>query len=144
MRSRSLAWPILASAVVACGGPVDLRVGPTGPPGGISGGGLQPAPSRILVGRWSRILFFTDAAGAVHASETVWEFRADGTAARTVTVNNLSEGFFDTVTAHAFWSVNGTTVTVTFTPPDSGSVQFSFRIEGSILTLDGRDFRRVG
>lgn len=80
----------------------------------------------------------------MHASETVWEFRADGTAARTVTVNNLSEGFFDTVTANALWSVNGTTVTVTFTPPDSGTVQFSFRVEGSILTLDGRDFRRVG
>lgn len=142
MRSRSLAWLILAATVAACGGPAD-QLGPTRPPGGISGG-TQPATSRILVGRWSRILFFTDVAGVVHASETVWDFRSDGTATRTVTVNNLSQGFFDTVSANAIWSVNGSTVTVTFTPPDSGIVQFGFRVEGSILTLDGRDFRRVG
>lgn len=134
---------LLCAALAACGGPADDygRRLPTAP-GGISGTS-QSAQSRVLLGRWRRILLFIGASGDAQASETTWEFRSDGTATRTVVATNISQGFSDTLIANARWSVNGSTVTISFVPPDSGIVQFSFIIDGSALTLDGRDFSRI-
>lgn len=96
-----------------------------------------------LIGRWERIVIFTDAGGTVHASETLWDFRLDGTALRTVVTRNLSEGFADATTAVMLWSTRGSSLVLDFLSPASGTVQFFFHIDRDILTLDGRDFIRA-
>ncbi len=108
---------------------------------GANGSGSVSASA--LVGRWSRIVIF-DAAGQTQASETIWEFAANGAATRTVIASNLTAGIADAVVAHAQWTLRGTSIVITFLPPDSGVVIFNVRIAGSTLTLDGRDFRRTG
>ncbi|MGI9076346.1 MAG: hypothetical protein ACR2G6_03315 [Gemmatimonadaceae bacterium] len=99
--------------------------------------------SLALVGRWERVVFFTDAGGAVHASETLWDFRSDGTALRTVVTRNLTEGFADAITAIVNWRVQGSSLVLDFVSPASGTTQFFFHINRDILTLDGRDFVRA-
>ncbi|MBC7791258.1 MAG: hypothetical protein H7Z74_15030 [Anaerolineae bacterium] len=112
----------------------------TGP--GRSGGGIVSS-SFALVGRWERFVLFTDAGGAVHASETLWDFRSDGTALRTVVTRNLTDGFADAITTVANWRVQGSSLVLDFVSPASGTVQFFFHINRDILTLDGRDFVRA-
>ncbi len=112
----------------------------TGP--GRSGGGNVNS-SFALLGRWERVVLFTDAGGTVHASETLWDFRSDGTALRTVVTRNLTDGFADAITVIANWRVQGSSLVLDFVSPASGRSQFFFHIDRDILTLDGRDFVRA-
>jgi len=105
--------------------------------------GPRSSGSSLVVGQWSRVLLFSDAAGNLQSSETVWYFGSDGFATRTVITRNVAYGFADRIVAQARWSLNGRTILITFLPPDRGSLQFSFYVDDSTLTLDGRDFRRV-
>lgn len=114
-----------------------LGIGP-----GRSGNGTGNT-SLALVGRWERFVLFTDAGGAVHASETLWDFRTDGTALRTVVTRNLTDGFADAITTIANWRVQGSTLVLEFVSPASGTAQFFFHINRDVLTLDGRDFVRA-
>lgn len=106
-------------------------------------GGITANSSLALVGRWERVVLFTDVGGAVHASETLWDFRSDGTALRTVVTRNLTDGFADAITAVAYWRIQGSSLVLDFVSPASGTAQFFFHISRDILTLDGRDFVRV-
>ena len=125
-------------SAIACGGERS-RVGITGPPGSPAGPVERDA---ILVGSWWRILLFTDADGTAHASETTWQFEADGDARRTVVATNLDFGFFDTVVADARWRTVGGAVVITFVAPNSGTVQFAYRVSADTLLLDTRAFLR--
>jgi hypothetical protein len=97
-----------------------------------------------LVGVWTRAVVITDGQGNAHSSRTTWELRSDGSATRTLITQNVSAGISDVLTATAFWRTEGSTLVVTFRPPDSGTSRFGFSVFGNVLTLDGRDFVRVG
>ncbi len=133
-----IAYSALLLASTACS-VSDASFG-TGP--GRSGGGTVNS-SFALLGRWERVVFFTDAGGTVHASETLWDFRSDGTALRTVVTRNLTDGFADAITTIANWRVQGSTLVLDFVSPASGTSRFFFHISRDILTLDGRDFVRA-
>lgn len=99
---------------------------------------------QALVGLWTRVVVVTDNFGDTHSSRTTWDFRSDGSATRTVIAQNLSLGISDVITAQAAWHVEGSTLVITFRPPDSGTSRFSFALFSDVLTLDGRDFVRIG
>ena len=119
---------------------VDMRIGPGIQVGTGTGSG---AHHNSLVGMWTRVVLFTDNQGTSHSSRTTWEFRSDGSAKRTVITQNLRSGISDVLTANASWRTEGSTLVITFHPPDSGTSRFGFSVFGSVLSLDGRDFVRV-
>ena len=138
MRSSALAVLLAALSLLACN--VDTRIGP-----GIGiGTGRSGSSQHVLVGLWTRVVVITDNFGDTHSSRTTWDLRSDGSATRTVTAQNLSLGISDVLTAQATWHVEGSTLVVTFRPPDSGTSRFSFAVFSDVLTLDGRDFVRIG
>jgi hypothetical protein len=127
-------------SLVACND-VQMRIGP-----GIQiGTGTGPGSHHeTIVGLWTRVMVIADNAGNAHSSRTTWEFRSDGSAARTVVTQNLSAGISDAISANASWHTEGSTLVITFRAPDSGTSRFSFFVSGNVLTLDGRDFVRIG
>lgn len=138
--TRHVAIAALALAGLACDD-VHARLGP-----GISiGSGTNTSTQHsALVGLWTRVVVLTDNQGNEHSSRTTWEFRSDGSATRTVVTHNLSAGITDVLTSNATWHTEGSTVVITFRPPDSGTSRFSFTVFGNVLTLDSRDFVRIG
>jgi hypothetical protein len=127
-------------APTACGR-VDMRIGPGIQVGvGNATGGQHNA----IVGIWTRVVVVTDNAGSAHSSRTTWEFRSDGTATRTLITQNLDVGISDVLTSNASWHTEGSTLVITFRAPDSGTSRFGFSVFGNVLSLDGRDFVRVG
>ena len=120
---------------------VDMRVGPGIQIGTGTGSGSR---QNAIVGIWTRVVVITDNAGNAHSSRTTWEFRSDGSATRTLITQNLSAGISDVLTATASWHTEGSTLVITFRAPDSGTSRFSFSVFSNVLTLDGRDFVRVG
>ncbi len=149
-RSRPGASRVLARAFVtlalaastACGGDVVLGLR-TGTPG-TGGGSGSPDRAPELIGRWTHTVIF-NTMNSVQSSETVWEFRADGGAIRTVTILDLTSGVGDVITSVGTWQTSGGVVTITFLPPDFGSVSFGFQLSagGGILTLGGTVFQRA-
>lgn len=97
-----------------------------------------------IVGLWTRVVTITDNNGHAHSSRTTWEFRSDGTATRTLITQNVSAGISDVLTANATWHTEGSNLVVTFRAPETGTSRFSFFVIGNVLTLDGRDFVRIG
>lgn len=138
--TRHVAIAVLGLAGLACDN-VNARLGP-----GISiGSGTNTSTQHsALVGLWTRVVVLTDNQGNEHSSRTTWEFRSDGSATRTVVTHNLSAGITDVLTSNATWHTEGSTIVITFRPPDSGTSRFSFTVFGNVLTLDGRDFVRIG
>jgi hypothetical protein len=94
------------------------------------------------VGQWSHDEIFTDDNGGVHSSRTVWRFEEDSTARRLVIATDVAAGFADTVAANALWEATGTKLTITFQPPDTGTVTFTYQVHLSSLTLGGVEFVR--
>lgn len=144
------AGALALASVLACGGVGDGPAGVNGGTGtgtGGSGGGGGTQSSSALVGRWNRIIYFYDAFGSLHSSETEWVFAADGSAARTVITRNLSEGFADAAVLLARWRVEGSEVVITYQPPNAGTVRFGYRFEassvGTLLFLGETQFVRV-
>jgi hypothetical protein len=135
----------LALVVAACDGGAKLTspdgrvlVGVPGP-----GGGNSANASSALVGTWQRTIFLLQADGSAASTETVWQFAGDGTGARTVTARNFSAGVFDTFLTNVTWQATATTVRVTFLPPQSGTVDYSWFVRGDTLLLAGQDYVRV-
>ena len=119
---------------------VDMRIGP-----GIHiGTGTSSGQHDAVVGLWTRVVVITDNDGNAHSSRTTWEFRSDGSATRTVVTQNLSAGISDVISANAIWHTEGSTLVITFREPNTGTSRFSFLVLGNVLTLDGRDFVRIG
>jgi hypothetical protein len=131
---------VAALSVVACSN-FDMRIGPGVQIGTGTGTG---AHHNAVVGVWTRVVVITDTEGSTHSSRTTWEFRSDGSASRTLTTQNVSAGIVDVLSANASWHTEGSTLVITFRPPDSGTSRFRFSIFGNVLTLDGRDFVRIG
>lgn len=118
-----------------------MRIGPGIQVGVGSGTGGQ---HNAVVGIWTRVVVVRDNSGNDHSSRTTWEFRSDGSATRTLITQNLSAGISDVLTANASWHTEGSTLVITFRSPDSGTSRFGFSVFSNVLTLDGRDFVRVG
>jgi hypothetical protein len=118
-----------------------MRIGPGIQVGVGSGTGPQ---HNALVGIWTRVAVVTDHQGTIHSSRTTWEFRSDGSATRTLITQNVSAGVSDVLSANATWHTEGSTLVITFRPPESGTSRFSFSVFSNVLSLDGRDFVRVG
>jgi hypothetical protein len=97
-----------------------------------------------LVGLWTRVVVITDGAGNEHSSRTNWEFRSDGSATRTIVTQNLTLGVSDVISANATWRTEGSTLVITFRPPENGTTRFSFFLFDDVLTLNGHDFVRIG
>lgn len=135
---------MLAVAVpplVACND-VEMRIGPGIQIGTGTGSGSQQ--QNAVVGLWTRVVVITDNGGNAHSSRTTWEFRSDGSATRTLVTQNLSAGISDVISANATWHTEGSTLVITFRPPDAGTSRFFFAVFSNVLTLDGRDFVRIG
>jgi hypothetical protein len=134
---RTVIALILTLAIFACvDGDAPLRPDTTSGRGGGSGAGA------LLVGQWSHDEIFTDDNGGVHSSRTVWRFEEDSTARRLVIATDVAAGFADTVAANALWEATGTKLTITFQPPDTGTVTFTYQVHLSSLTLGGVEFVR--
>ena len=118
-----------------------MRIGPGVHIGTGTGTGSH---HNAIVGIWTRVVVITDHGGSTHSSRTTWEFRSDGSATRTLITQNVSAGISDAQTANAFWRTEGSTLVITFRAPDSGTSRFGFSVFGNVLSLDGRDFVRVG
>jgi hypothetical protein len=133
----------LAVGVMALGGcnDVELRIGPGIHVGTGAGSGAQ---QNAIVGLWTRVVVITDNGGNAHSARTTWEFRSDGSATRTLITQNLSAGISDVITANASWHTEGSTLVITFRSPDTGTSRFFFSVFSNVLTLDGRDFVRIG
>jgi hypothetical protein len=128
---------VLALAIFACAdGDAPLRPDTTSGRGGGSGA------AGLLIGQWSHDEVFTDDNGGMHSSKTVWRFGEDSTAQRLVIATALGADFADTVLANALWEASATQLTVTFQPPDTGSVTFAYQVHLSTLTLGGVQFQR--
>ena len=110
---------------------------------GTSGGGSSASHDERLLGRWSRTLVITTDTDA-QSSQTIWEFRADGSATRTVITLDLAMGVADTLSTDATWSTSSTFVTIAYLPPAGGTVTFAFTVSGSTLTLGSDQFTRIG
>ena len=134
---RTLVALTLALALFACvEGDASLRPDTTSGRGG--GGGA----AALLVGQWSHDEIFSDDDGGVHGSRTVWRFDEDSTARRLVIATDVAAGFSDTVATDALWEATGTQITITFQPPDTGTVTFTYQVHLSSLTLGGVEFMR--
>jgi hypothetical protein len=110
--------------------------------GGGSGAG-GGSTSGALLGRWTRVILVIADNGDAHESRTTWEFRQDGSAIRTVTAWNLSQGVFDTLTSVAQWSASGSQLTITYIAPATGTATFSYSINGDVLTVGPDQYARL-
>jgi hypothetical protein len=130
----------LILSAMACGD-FQARLGP-----GISVGFGDNSTSQhgAIAGVWTRVVVLSDHAGNVHSSRTTWEFRSDGSATRTLVTQNVTAGISDVLLAYATWHTEGSTLVITFRAPDSGTSRFAFAVFGNVLSLDGRDFVRIG
>lgn len=113
----------------------------TGTGGGGGGGGGQLDSN--LVGTWSETVVDT-VNGDPTNEQTIWAFNADGTASRTVITFDLTTSVSDTTVTNGTWTADGSTVTITFQAPDTGSEQFTYVINGSTLLLGQTEFVRTG
>ena len=110
--------------------------------GGGTGAGGGSASSALL-GQWTRVILVIADNGEAHESRTTWEFRQDGSAIRTVTAWNLSQGVFDTITSVAQWSTSGSQLTITYIAPITGTVAFAYSINGDVLTVGPDQYARL-
>lgn len=83
------------------------------------------------------------AGGDLRSSQTIWNFRGDASVLRTVIATNVDDGIADRVDASGSWQAQGNTVAITYAPPDTGTVQFTFVVHDSTLTLGGLLFSRI-
>ena len=120
-------------------GPERRQIGTVGS-GADTGGNANTA----LVGSWRRTFFFVDEFGFSHAIETTWQFAGDGTAVRTTITTNLTLQVSDVTVTIARWRIQGGSIVLEFTSPDSGQVILDFVIVGDELTLAGEIYSRVG
>lgn len=144
---RAIAPAVFAVLASACPG-IEV-VAPSQAPGsrgsgtGTGTGAGGSTTSSAIVGRWTRAVVFSDDAGNIHESRTTWEFRRDGSAIRTVTAWNVTSGVYDVLTAVAQWRTSGSTLTITWIAPASGSATFPWRVDGLRLTIGADEFTWV-
>jgi hypothetical protein len=129
----------LSGLIVACEG--SGVVHPTHTSAGF--GGNSTTLSQSLVGTWRHTFEFFDDFGFANSTETTWRFAADGTAERSIVARNLTAGLADTLLTTARWTASDDTLTIEFTAPSPGTVDFSVSVQGNQLTLAGEAYTRV-
>ena len=138
MRAARGLWMFLVCAsAVACtgdGGRLSRDF-----PTAVSGGTTLNAQ---LVGTWRRAVFFFDGNGIPRSSETIWTFRGDGSATRTVIARNFADGIADAITVDARWRVEAGVLVITFSS-DGSTTRLSYRVEGTKLFLESQQFDRT-
>jgi hypothetical protein len=151
LRTVALNAVLAACALQAACAGVEVISGTGGALGGSDGGTMVGtgagsgggSTSSAILGRWTRVILLIADDGQAHESRTTWEFRQDGSAIRTVTAWNLSQGVFDTLTSVAQWSTNGSQLTITYIAPATGTATFSYSINGDVLTVGPDQYARL-
>ena len=151
LRTLRLAFALGALALAGCAGVEVLGTdstlvggGGTGGGGVIGGGGSGGgAHATAMVGQWTRALLVEGPDGDIHESRTTWEFRADGSAIRTVVAWNWTEGIYDTLNSVAQWTTSGSNITITYIAGATGTLTLGWRVDGDVLTLGPDQFARV-
>ena len=150
--TRSLPAAALLSSLVLAGcagvevlGNDSTLVGTGGGTGGVIGGGGGGGGSQAsaIVGQWTRALLVETPDGDIHESRTTWEFRADGSAIRTILAWNWTEGLYDTLTSVAQWSTNGSNLTIVYIAGSTGTLTLPWSVNGDVLTIGPDQFARV-
>lgn len=84
------------------------------------------------------------AAGDVQTWTTTWRFDSDGSCRQTKVTESLAEGLPRTQERDCSFTVNSSTVNITFTGGEMLSLEFSFAgFSPNRLVLDGFDYERV-
>jgi hypothetical protein len=122
----------------ACDGPGVLSVST----GRLARAGAGSTPQAI-VGTWRRTLFFLDDFNFASASETTFQFDANGTVVRVLVVRNFTLGLADVSVATGRWRMEGTQVVMEFTTPSPFQLRLEARIVGDQLDLGGQTYLRV-
>ena len=139
---------VAVAIVLAACAPGDITA-TAGAPGigiGVGEGSTVSHPS-ALVGRWSHVRYYRDGAGALHSSETRWEFLSSGWATRTIVTTNITFGLQDVVVREGRWSASAGELVVDF--ESLGAVRARFRwaldraVVPPVLWLDDTPFQRV-
>ena len=105
-------------------------------------GGTNDGTQSSLVGSWSNTVVTTDSTGT-RSTQTVWTFRADGTARRTTMITDAFTGVTTSSSVDALWQTNDSTLLVTFVPPAVGSISLDIQIAGTTLLINGVEFTRI-
>lgn len=153
-------WSMVAgfAAIVGCSG-IEVTTpesglpssGPDLPFGGAPAAGDSAAVAfdPAVVGSWTRILLFTDAAGIQRGSQLTYSFRSDSLFTRTLISSNFTAGIEDTVVESGRWFTSGGNLYLRYNPGQANetSARFSYRIArrsdgNSILLLDDSGFVR--
>ena len=145
---RARAALAAAAVVLAACAPGDITA-TAGAPGigiGVGEGSGVSQPS-ALVGRWANVRYYRDGAGALHSSETRWEFLASGWATRTIVTTNITYGLQDVIVREGRWSATAGELVVDFEPAGAARVRVRWTIDRAVvppvLWLDDTPFQRV-
>ena len=139
MRAALAAAALATLGMAACDGP-----GVVSPRGsGVVRAGTT-GTSLSVVGTWRRTVYFFDAFGAAHASETSWQFNADGAVARVQVSRNLTFGIADVLVSAGRYRLEGTRVLVDLVTPEPVQLAFEVRRSGNQLELAGETYFLVG
>jgi hypothetical protein len=118
----------------------------TGPvPGQNPGGGRSTSSgSSTLVGSW-RVQLVVPAPGDGQTWTTTWRFAADGSCHQTKVTESLAEGIPRTRERDCSFTVNGSTLSITFTGGEMLSADYSFAgFSPNRLVFDGVEYQRLG
>lgn len=129
---------LLVALVLGCDGPgiVGLSTARLGRIG-------APSASTGVEGTWRRVLYFLDDFGYARASETTYQFAADGTAVRIQVARNFTLGLADAVVSAGRWRLDNSRLTIDFVSPSTFQLAFDSRRVGDQLELGGQVFLRV-
>lgn len=150
--ARGIALAVFAALATACPAGIEVLGPPRGSGTGAGGGtgtgmgtgtGGSGSTASAILGRWTRAILFSDDAGNIHESRTTWEFRQDGSAIRTVTAWNITSGVYDTIVTVAQWRTSGSMLTITYLTPTTGTASFSWRVDGTRLTIGADQYTRI-
>lgn len=111
--------------------------------GSSGGGGSGGALDSNLVGSWTETIVDT-VNGDPTNQQTTFAFNANGSMSRTVITFDITTSVTDTTIFNGTWTADGTTVTITFQAPNTGTEQFTYIINGSTLLLGQTEFVRTG
>jgi len=145
-RRRSLLLPAWRGAVLwgalvvaGCDGP------------GVAGPGRRPVgtvgasiTSGAITGTWSRIVYFVDDFGIARATETSWQFAADGGVVRVLVARNYTFGLADVFISAGRYQLVNSRVRVDFVTPSPSTLELEVRRTGNQLELGGQAYLLAG
>lgn len=103
-----------------------------------------PSTSLSIAGTWRRTIYFVDELGIARASETTWQFTADGAATRVQVTRNFSFGLVDVFVSAGRFRLENTRVIIDLVTPSPVQLQYDVRLTGDELQLAGQTFIRAG